>query len=97
MSIPKSIPNLISYLHKFSWIFILFLSIFPREKPILGFILNGKTCHRWGPPGSGSVATRRVLISRCWTYAGGDDVMNKNSRTRIKSQVEASVCAAMKL
>jgi hypothetical protein len=60
----KNILHLISYLHKLSRIFIPFLYIFRCEKPISGFILNEKTCRRWGLHDSGPVAARRALIGR---------------------------------
>jgi hypothetical protein len=44
----KSVPNLISYLQKFYWIFIPFLSFFPTLEIDFGAILIWKTC-RVGP------------------------------------------------
>jgi hypothetical protein len=49
VSIMKSVPNLISYLHKFYRIFIPFLSFSPRWKLISEALEFGKPTE-WGPP-----------------------------------------------
>ncbi|WP_428028761.1 hypothetical protein, partial [Arcobacter sp.] len=60
----KSVPNLISYLHKFFRIFIPFLSIFPARETEFRVYFNWKSNCRWGPPGSGTVAACRPRLAK---------------------------------
>jgi hypothetical protein len=75
VSIMKSVPNLISYLHEFFRNFSQFLAIFFELFSYGGFILIQKSTDAWGPPVSGSVAPRRARIGccgrRCLNVPGG--------------------------
>jgi hypothetical protein len=49
VSIMKSVPNLISYLHEFFWIFSQFLAIY-FELFSSGGIFNSENADEWVPP-----------------------------------------------
>jgi hypothetical protein len=56
VSITKSVPNWIFYLHE---------SVFLHRNLFLGISENEKNAAQWGPSGSGSVTTFRALIDHC--------------------------------
>jgi hypothetical protein len=61
----KSVPNLISYLHKFFRNFSQFLAIYFELFSSGVIYFNSENADAWGPPISSSVAPRRALIGCC--------------------------------
>jgi hypothetical protein len=59
----KSVPNLISYHHKFSWNFSQFLDI-NFELFLFGVIFNMENADEWGPPVSRRFPRRACRSAR---------------------------------